>query len=60
MVLITAIAIYKLFGIKWGAVALITLMLVWHTRGSPQYIWINLILAIAILRVLPEVGFIKY
>lgn len=59
MVLITAIAIYKLFGIKWGAVALITLMLVWHTRGSPQYIWINLILAIAILRVLPEGRFHK-
>ena len=59
MVLITAIAIYKLFGLKWGAIALVTLTLVWHTRGSPQYIWINLILAIALLRVLPEGRFYK-
>lgn len=59
MVLITAIAIYKLFGLKWGAMALITLTLAWHTRGSPQYIWINLILAIAILRVIPEGRFYK-
>lgn len=59
MVLITAIAIYKLFGLKWGAVALTTLTLVWHTQGSPQYIWINLILAIAMLRVLPEGRFYK-
>lgn len=54
MVLITAIAVYKLFGLKWGAVALVTLTLAWHTRGSPQYIWMNIIIAIAILRVLPH------
>lgn len=59
MVLITAIAIYKLFGLKWGAVALVTLTLAWHTRGSPQYIWINIILAIAVLRVIPEGRFYK-
>lgn len=59
MVLITAIAVYKLFGLKWGAMALVTLILVWHTHGSPQYIWINLILAIAVLRVLPEGRFYK-
>lgn len=53
MVLITAIAIHKLFGLKWGIVTLITLALAWHTRNSPQYIWINLIIAIAVLRVLP-------
>lgn len=59
MVLITGIAVYKLFGFKWGAMALVTLALVWHTHGSPQYIWINLILAIAVLRVLPEGRFYK-
>lgn len=59
MVLITAIAVYKLFGVKWGVVALVTLTLAWHTRGSPQYIWMNIIIAIAVLRVIPEGRFYK-
>lgn len=59
MVLITAIAIYKLFGLQWGAIALVTLTLVWHVHGAPQYIWINLIIAVALLRVLPKGRFYK-
>lgn len=54
IVLITAIAVYKLFGLKWGVIALVTLTLVWHVQGAPQYIWINLIIAVALLRVLPK------
>ncbi|VAW61809.1 hypothetical protein MNBD_GAMMA10-2199 [hydrothermal vent metagenome] len=54
IVLITSIAIYKLFGLKWGAVALITLSLAWHEYDAPQYIWLNLIIALALLRVLPQ------
>ncbi|VAW65269.1 hypothetical protein MNBD_GAMMA11-333 [hydrothermal vent metagenome] len=53
VVLITAIAIYKIYGLKWGAIALITLSLAWHEYDSPQYIWLNLTIAIALLRVLP-------
>lgn len=59
LVLITAIAVYKIFGMKWGTIALLTLILVWHEHGSPQYIWLNLIVAIAMLRVLPEGRFYK-
>ena len=54
MVLITAIAVYKLFGLKWGIIALFSLVLIWHEQNSPQYIWINLIIAVALLRVLPK------
>ncbi len=54
MVLITAIAIYKLWGLPWGALGLVTLVIIWHEIDSPQYIWINLIIAIAILRSLPH------
>ncbi len=60
MVLITAIAIYKLWGIPWGAIGLVTLVFVWHEFNSPQYIWINLIIAVAILRSLPGGRFRKF
>lgn len=59
MVLITAIAIYKLWGVKWGAVSLLALTLSWHQFFAPQFIWINLIIAIAILRALPAGRFYK-
>ncbi len=54
IVLITSIAIFKIFGLKWGAIALITLSLSWHEYDSPRYIWLNLIIAITLLRVLPQ------
>jgi len=53
IVLLTSIVIYKIFGLKWGAIALITLTLVWHEYGAPQYIWLNLVVAVALLRVIP-------
>ena len=54
MVLIIAIAIGRLWDWKWGAFALLSLALVWHEPGAPKYIWLNLIAAIALLKVLPE------
>lgn len=59
MVLITAIAIYKLWGIRWGAVSLLALTLSWHQFFAPQFIWISLIIAIAVLRALPPGRFYK-
>ncbi len=59
LVLITAIAVYKIFGLKWGAIALVALTFVWHEHGAPQYIWLNLIVAVALLRVVPEGRFYK-
>ena len=56
IVLITAIAIFKLWGILWGLLALVTLALIWHQPNAPQYIWINLIIATALLRALPTEG----
>lgn len=56
LVLITAIAIFKLWGLQWGIVALIALVLTWHQPDAPQFIWINLILAAALLRALPSDG----
>ena len=56
LVLITAIAVFKLWGVQWGIVALIALVLTWHQSNAPQFIWINLIIAAALLRALPSDG----
>ncbi|MEE9302889.1 MAG: hypothetical protein V3U84_03795 [Thiotrichaceae bacterium] len=54
MVLVIAVAIGRLWDWKWGVFALLTMTLIWHEVGAPKYIWLNLIAAIALLRVLPE------
>ncbi|MCK5648124.1 MAG: hypothetical protein KAI22_04525, partial [Gammaproteobacteria bacterium] len=55
-VLITAIAVFKLWGLRWGIAALSALILTWHQPDAPQLIWINLIIAAALLRALPAGG----
>jgi len=54
MVLIIAVAIGRLWSWKWGGFALLTMVLIWHEPGAPKYIWLNLVAAIALLRVLPK------
>lgn len=53
LVLIIAISIARLWRWKWGLFALLTMVIIWHEPNAPKYIWINLIVAIALLRVLP-------
>ena len=55
-VLIVGVAIGKLYGGLWGALALLTLTLTFHENDAPQWIWINLLFAFALLRVLPRLG----
>ncbi len=54
LVLIIAVAIARLWDWKWGLFALLTMTLIWQEPGAPRYIWLNLIAAIALLRVLPK------
>ncbi|MCP4701479.1 MAG: hypothetical protein GY862_32180 [Gammaproteobacteria bacterium] len=54
LVLITALAIAKLWDWRWGALALLTLVLIYHEPGAPQFVWLNILAAMALLRVLPE------
>ncbi|MCF6202217.1 MAG: hypothetical protein L3J59_00900 [Methylococcaceae bacterium] len=53
IVMIIALSISRLWSVYWGIFALITLGLCWHEQGSPQFIWLNILAAIALLRVLP-------
>lgn len=52
-VFLVTFAVAKLWNRGWGVVALITLVLTVHERGAPWWLWIQVIAAVALLRVLP-------
>ncbi len=54
LVLIVALAVWRLWDWCWGLVALLTLVLIWHEPEAPRYVWLNILAAIALLRVLPR------
>ncbi|MHB8416697.1 MAG: hypothetical protein ACYDCL_01385 [Myxococcales bacterium] len=54
VVLITALAVWKLWGLGWGLAALGALVLSYHEPGAPQWLWLVLIGVVALSRVLPE------
>lgn len=53
LVLIAGIAVARLWGVGAGVLALATLALTWHAPGAPQQVWLHLIGALALLRVVP-------
>jgi hypothetical protein len=54
LVLIVTIATTRLFGKAAGAIAFLALALSWHESGAPQWIWLNLLAALALVRVAPD------
>ncbi len=56
IVLIIAGAIGKLWNWGWGMVGLVTVVLTYQEPEAPRFIWLNIIAALALLRVLPELG----
>ena len=59
LVLITAIACHRLWGPTWGVIALATLTLTWHEFDAPRMMWINIIITIALIKVLSEGRLLK-
>ncbi len=59
LVLITALATGRLWNHYWGALALLTLVIIWHEPGAPHYVWLNILAATALLGVLPKGRFHK-
>ncbi len=53
LVLIAALGIGRLWGWPWGLVALATLVLIWPEPGAPRWVWLHILVAAALLRVLP-------
>nr|MCU0734555.1 hypothetical protein [Methylotetracoccus sp.] len=54
VVLIATLAAARLWNWPTALAALLTLSLLWHEPGAPRYVWLSLLVAIALLRVLPE------
>lgn len=54
LVLVVAFASGKLWGRRWGAIALVTMALVYPESGAPQWVWLNLLAAAALVRYLPS------
>lgn len=60
LVLIAALATGRLWNPYWGGLALITLVLIWHEPGAPHFVWLNILAAIALIKVLPQGRFLKF
>jgi hypothetical protein len=53
LVLIITIAVWRLFGRTAGVVALGALALSFHELNAPSWLWLNLLIAMALMRVAP-------
>jgi hypothetical protein len=60
LVLIAALATGRLWNPYWGGLALVTLVLIWHEPGSPHFVWLNILAAIALIKVVPQGKFLKF
>lgn len=56
LVLVIAAAVLKLIGSGYGLIAIITLAITYHEQGSPVWLWLNLIAAFALVKVLEPGG----
>ena len=56
LVLIAAFGATRLWGPAWGALAFAALVLTWQEPQAPQLVWLHLLAAAALLRVLPRAG----
>jgi hypothetical protein len=54
LVLIASLTIGYLWNHYWGGFALLSLALIWHEADAPQFIWLHILVALALIRVLPE------
>ncbi len=60
LVLIVTLAVGRLWTWHWGILALVSLAFIWHEADAPQWIWLNILAALALLRVLPDNRFSRW
>ena len=53
-VLVTAMGVFKLFGPRWGALALVTLVLLHGEAGAPRLVWLSLLVTLAVMNAAPR------
>lgn len=54
VVLVLALSFWRLWGVVTGLGALIGMILIYHEPNAPQLVWLNILIPIALLRVLPD------
>src|SRR5690606_29859167 len=54
LLLIVGSAGWRVFAAGAGVVALLALVLAFHEPGAPKWVWLNLLAAVALVRVVPE------
>lgn len=59
MVLVFTIAVLKLYSAPMAAIAFVTLVLTFHERGAPHFVWFVLLVGFSLLKVLPDNRFKK-
>lgn len=60
LVLIAALAIRHLWNPAWGLFALLTLVIIWHEPEAPHFVWLNILAATALIKVLPPGRFLSF
>lgn len=53
VVFIVALAVSRLWSWRLGALCVVALVLCWHETGAPRHVWLHVLAAIALVRVLP-------
>jgi len=56
IVLIMAVAVAKLWRWWWGGLTLVTMVLIFHETKAPHWVWLGIIISLALLKVLPTLG----
>jgi len=54
IVLVLALSFGRLWGVIPGFGALLAMVLIYHEPNSPQLVWLNVLIPVALLRVLPQ------
>ncbi|MCK5099359.1 MAG: hypothetical protein KAR45_14715, partial [Desulfobacteraceae bacterium] len=54
LVLIISLVIARLISWKWGILSLIVLALIQHESGAPCWVWLHILAALALLKVVPK------
>lgn len=60
LVLFAAFAIGRIWNRYWGLFALLTFILIWHEPDAPQFVWLNILAATALINLLPTDKFLNF
>lgn len=54
LVLIIALAVFKLRDWRWGVLALVTMALIFQETGAPRLVWMHILAVLALMPLLPD------